>query len=175
MSGARGSPQVRLISSLAMLAVALGGVSYYSVRKTNELLDIGVNAHIQCAVAGTEAERAEGLGTEFGPMLQPLTEAAGTDYTLVSAHPCTALGRAYVQVILRHGQTPISVILTKRGEQEVFPRMLSALHEGSRDGYSVAGFESGAYLAYVVSALPGPQNKELAGRLEPVIDRFTKL
>jgi hypothetical protein len=53
--------------------------------------------------------------------------------------------------------------------------MLSALHEGNREGYSVAGFESGAYLAYVVSALPGPQNKELAGRLEPVIDRFTKL
>jgi hypothetical protein len=175
MSGARGSPQVRLISSLAMLAVALGGVSYYSVRKTNELLDIGVNAHIQCAIAGTEAERAHGLGTEFGPMLQPLTTAAGTGYTLVAAHPCTALGRAYVQVILQRGQTPISVVLTKRGEQEVFPRMLSALHEGKRDGYSVAGFESRAYLAYVVSALPGPQNKELAGRLEPVIDRFTKL
>lgn len=158
-----------------MLVVAIGGVSYYSVRTTNELLDIGLNAHVQCAVAGTDAERAQGLGTEFGPMLRPLTEAAGKDYTLVSAHPCTALGRAYVQVILLRGQMPMSVILTRRGEQEVFPRMLSALHEGSRDGYSVAGFESGAYLAYIVSALPGQQNKELAGRLEPVIDRFTKL
>ena len=175
MNGARGSPQVRLISSFAMLAVVIGGVSYYAVRKTNELLDIGVNAHIQCAVAGTFAEPAQGLGTQFGPMPQPLTEAAGSDYTMVSARPCTASGRAYVHVSLRRGQTPVSVILTKRGEQEVFPRMLSALHEGNRDGYSVAGFESGDYLAYIVSALPGPRNKELAGRLEPVIDRFTKI
>jgi hypothetical protein len=180
MNGARGSPQVRLISSLAMLAVVIGGVLYYATRKTNELLDIGVNDHVQCAIAGTyprqtqRAEMAAGLGTQFAPMLQPLLDAAGADYTVVSAHHCTAAGRAYVHVILRRGPTLVSVILTQHGDQEVFPRGPAALHTGSRDGYSAAGFESGGYLAYIVSALPGPQNKALAGRLRPVIDRFAK-
>jgi hypothetical protein len=180
MNNARGSPQVRLISSLAMLAVAIGGVSYYAVRKTNELLDIGVTAHIQCAIAGTyprqtrRAEMAEALGTQFAPMLQPLLDAAGADYTVVSAHHCAAAGRAYVHVILQRDQTLVSVVLTPRRDQESFPRTLSALHEGDRDGYAAAGFTSGDYLGYIVSALPGPRNKELAGRLAPVIDRFAK-
>lgn len=172
-----------------MLAVAAGGVSYYSVRKTHELFDLGVNDHIRCAIAGTyphqtqRAEMAEGPGVPFAPMLQPLLDAAGADYSLVSAHRCTVAGRAYVHVILQRGQTLASVILTPRGEQEIFPRALDGrvvlasgipLHEGSRDGYSVAAFESGAYLGHIVSALPDQQNSELAGRLAPVIDRFTK-
>jgi hypothetical protein len=180
MNGARGSPQVRLISSLAMLAVVIGGVSYYAIRRTNELLDIGVNDHVQCAIAGTyprqtqKAEMAAGLGAQFAPMLQPLLDAAGADYTVVSAHHCTAAGRAYFHVVLRRGRTLVSVILTQRGDQEVFPRGLGALHTGNRDGYTVAGFEPDGYLAYIVSALPGQQNKELAGRLAGVIDRFAK-
>ena len=44
----RGSPNTRLISSLAMLVLAIGGVWFYSIRRSNELLDIGVNAHVQC-------------------------------------------------------------------------------------------------------------------------------
>jgi hypothetical protein len=178
-----------LISSLAMLAVVIGGVSYYAVRKTNELFDIGVNDHLHCAIAGTyphqtqRTEMAEGLGGQFAPMLQPLLDADGLSEVL-SAHQCTAAGRAYIHIILRRDQTPVSVILTRRGDQEVFPRALGGrvvraagirLHEGTRDGYSVAAFESGAYLAYVVSALPGRQNDELAIRLAPVIDRYTKI
>jgi hypothetical protein len=187
---ARGSPRVRLVSSLAMLALVTGGVSFYAVRNTNELLEIGVTDHVQCAIAGTyprqtqRAEMLEGLGDQFAPMLQPLLDAAGVDPEVVSAHRCSVAGRTYIHVILRRGQTPVSVILTRRGDQEVFPRVLSAqagrasgiqLHEGTRDGYSVDAFESGAYLAYIISALPRQQNSELAGRLAPVIDRFTKM
>jgi len=176
MNNPRGSPQVRLISSLAMLILVIGGVWFYSVRKTNELLDIGVNDHVRCAIAGTYAERTQGLGTPFGPMLQPLLAAAGAEYTLVSAHNCTPAGRAYIHIVFRRGKTLVSVILTQRGDQEVFPRAPDArVHEGRRGGYSVAAFESGAYLAYIVSALPAQQTKQLASRLAPVIDRYTKI
>lgn len=178
----RGSPNTRLISSLAMLVLAIGGVWFYSIRRSNELLDIGVNAHVQCAIAGTyprqtqRTEMAEGLGVTFAPMLQPLLDAAGAQYAVVSAHACTAAGRGYIHLILRRGETLVSVALTKRGDQEVFPRTPGIrLHQGSREGYSAAGFESGAYLAYIVSALPAQQNRELAGRLAPVIDRYTKI
>src|ERR1700683_1610872 len=90
----RGSPQVRLISSLAMLALAIGGVWFYSIRKTNELFDIGVHGHLRCAIAGTyphqtqRAEMLKELGVQFAPMLQPLLDADGPD-EVVSAHHCT--------------------------------------------------------------------------------------
>ena len=125
----------------------------------------------------------EGLGSQFAPMLQSLLDVDGLD-EVVSAHHCTAGGREYINVILRRGGTLVSVVLTQHGDQEVFPRALAGrvvraagipLHEGTRDGYSVAAFESGAYLAYIVSALPGPQNSALASRLAPVIERYTKI
>jgi hypothetical protein len=177
----RGSPRVRLVSSLAMLALVIGGVSFYSVRKTNDLLEIGVNDHVQCVIAGTyprqtqRAEMLQALGTQFAPMLQPLLDALGPDCNIVSAHQCMAAGRAYTHMIFQRGPATVSVILTRRSDQEVFPRMLSALHEGSQDGYSVAGFESGGYLAFIISELPRQQNSELARRLTPIIDRFTKI
>jgi hypothetical protein len=169
----RGSPRIRLLSSFAMLALVIGGVSFYTVRKTGELFDIGVNDHARCAVAGTFPQQRQGLGTQFAPMLQPVLDAAGPDYANVSAHRCNVDDRAYTHIILRRGQTLVSIILTRRGDQEVFPRALAGpLHEGKRDGYSVAAFQSGAYLVYVVSALPGQQNAELAARVVPVIERY---
>jgi hypothetical protein len=178
----RGSPRIRLFSSIAMLVLIVGGVLFYSIRKTNELFAIGVNDHARCATAGAVPQQ-EGLGTQFAPMLQPVLDAAGTDYAAVSAHRCNIDGRAYFHIILRRGQTLVSLILTLRGEQELFPRALAGrvvhaagipLHEGKRDGYSVSAFESGAYLGYIVSALPDPQNGELAARAAPVIDRYMK-
>ena len=178
----RGSPRIRLISSLAMLILAVGGVSFYSVRKTGDLFGIGVNDHVRCAVANADT-RQEGLGVQFSPMLQTVLDAAGADYAVRSAHRCSVEGRAYFHVILQRNQIPVSLIFTRRTEQEVFPRALAGrvvhvagitLHEGTRDGYSVAAFESGSYLGYIVSALPGEQNSELAALVAPVMDRYTK-
>jgi hypothetical protein len=170
----RGSPRIRLLSSFAMLVLVVGGVWFYSVGKTSELLDIGVKDHVRCAISGRSPNQTQGLGTQFAPMLQPVLDAAGADYAAVSAHRCNVDDRAYFHIILRRGQTPVSIILTRRRDQEVFPRTLSALHEGSRDGYSVDAFASDGWLGYVVSALPGPQNGQLAARVAPVIDRYTK-
>src|SRR5271166_5843666 len=110
----RGSPRVRLVSSFAMLVLVAGGVSFYSVRKTGELFNIGVNTHERCAIAGA-VPRLEGLGSQFAPMLQPVWDAAGADYGAVSDHRCNIDGRAYIHLILRRGQTPVSLILTRRG------------------------------------------------------------
>ena len=137
--------------------------------------DIGVDDHVHCALGrAPKAERAEGLGTRFAPMLQPVVVAAGADYTVVSAHRCSVSGRTYFHIILQRGQTPVSVILTPRDDPRRFSREPSrpGCIRGSRGGFSVAAFQTGAYLAYIVSALPGQQNGELAGRLVPVIDRY---
>ena len=153
--------KTRLLSSLAMLALAVGGVWFYSVRQTNELFDIGVRAHLQCTVAGnykpaaTNGQLARDLGGE--------------------EHECSAGGKDFELVVLQRNGTPVSVALTRRGEQEFYPRSLSALHVGVRQEYAIAGFVSGSWLAYVVSALPEGENKDLAERLKPAIERHAEL
>lgn len=167
-----------------MLAVVAGGVSYYSIRKTGELLDIGVHAHVRCTIAGMDRGTSRGLGAAFAAMPQAISEVAGREYKVVSAQSCDVDGRAFMNVGLNRGQTAVSLLLTLRRDQEIFPRALAGrvvqaagigLHEERRDGYSVVAFESGAYLGYVVSAQPDPENSELAVRVAPVMDRFAKL
>jgi hypothetical protein len=187
----RGTAWGRLVSSLGMLAVVIAGMAFVSIRKSGELLALGVNDHVHCAIAGNyprqtmRVEMTDGLGEQFGPMLQPVIDAAGgvgSAISVVSAHRCSVSGRAYVHIILRRGQTMLSVILTRRGEGEEFPGELVArafhgsgvpLHEGNRDGYSVSGFESGGWLGYVVSDMPASRNRDLANRIAPVVGHYT--
>jgi hypothetical protein len=178
----------RLVPSLVMLVIVIAGVLFVSHRKTNDLLALGINDHVHCAIAGnyprqtTRVEMTEGLGPQFAPMLQPVVEASDMD-SIVSAHRCTIMGRSYVHVILRRGQMLLSVILTRRGNGDVFPgealaRMVHhsevPLHDASMAGYSVAGFESGAWLGYVVSAMPDSRNRELAERIAPVVENYAR-
>jgi hypothetical protein len=179
---------VRLISSFVMLAVVAGGVTFYSIRKSNELFDVGLSGHVHCSVAGTWPHQAQkagmeaALGSQFGPMLDPVLNATGEKMAL-AAYQCTVEGRSYFDIVLQRSQALVSVLLTQRKDQEVFPRALAGavtqisgigLHESERQGYSVAAFESGAWLGYVVSALTPPQNHVLAARLIQVVDRYTK-
>ncbi len=176
----------RLLSSIAMLVMVLGGMQFYAMQKTHTLQRVGLDDHLHCAIAGEyphQTEKAvmvQDLGP-YAPMLQPILDLSPGD-PVVSAHRCTVSGRTYVHVILRRGTTLVSVILTRRRDKEAFPGTLATLvshgnsahlHEGEMGAYSVAGFEAGAYLGYVVSALPDQQNSELAGRVAPVIRRYT--
>lgn len=183
----RGSARGRLISSLVMLAVVAGAVAFYSIRKSNQLFDLGVDAHVHCTTAGVyprqtqRVEMEQALGAPFAPMLQPLLDAAGSG-GVVSAFQCPLGGRNYLQVIFKNGEALVSVMLTRRNDQEIFPRALAGrtveasgirLHESRRQKYSVAAFESGGWLGFVVSALSEDQNGDLAARVAPVVARYT--
>jgi len=174
-----------------MLVVVLGLLQYHAQEGIRDLLRVGVQDHIHCAIAGAyphqkqRIEMTAGLGSDFAPMLQPIIDQASvgqaTPDEVESAHRCTVNGRAYVHIILRREGLLISVILTRRSESEVFPRALAArvihasgipIHEDNLDGYSVAGFESGGWLGYVVSGLPRGENDALSARLAPVMRRY---
>jgi hypothetical protein len=170
-----------------MLVVVFTAMQIYAVRKTNDLLRLGADDYTQCTLAGKyphQADRKEmtlGLGL-FGPMLQPILDQAAGD-EVVAAHQCTVNGRIYFQIVLQRGRTLISVALTKRKDADEFPRALMAdtvkasgttVHEGEVDGYSVAGFETGVYMAWVVAALPKDETTALAAKLVPVIRRYTQ-
>jgi hypothetical protein len=176
-----------LISSLGMLVVVLIAMQVYSIRKTGDLLRIGAEDYTRCALAGAyphQTDRKEmtlGLGL-FGPVLQPVLDQATGD-EVVAAHQCMVNDRTYFEIILQRGRTLIAVALTRRTATDAFPRSLMAdtvkasgttVHEGRVDGYSVAGFESGNYLAYVVAALPKDETTALAARLVPVIRKYTQ-
>ncbi len=159
-----------------MLAVAVGGMWFYAVRTTNQLFDIGVKAHVQCTVAGN----AKPLQ---GSQLARVVAEAAKGASVVADRQCTAAGRDFSLVVLRQNGTLVSVALTRRGEQEIFPRALAgrvvdvaglSLHEETYQGYAAAAFETGPWLAYVISALPDGQNDDLARRLAPAIQRYTR-
>ncbi|HWF10661.1 MAG TPA: hypothetical protein VG297_19470 [Bryobacteraceae bacterium] len=174
----RGTPRSRLISSVVMLVIVAAGVVVYSIRKSNQLFDLGLEAHTRCALAGTYPA----LSPRFAPMPQALLGAAGTREA-VSAHQCTIEDREYVHVILRIDAMLVSVLLTQKRDQETFPREFAGrteeasgvtLHETRRAEKSVAAFESGNWLGYVISGLPEEKNSQLARKLVPVIDRYAK-
>jgi hypothetical protein len=159
-----------------MLVVVVGAVWSYSSRKTSELLDLGVNAHTHCAIEGIQP------GPRFAPMLQPLVAAAGPDYTAVAAGSCVSRDRTFTQIVFRKDGMQVSVLLTARGNTDVFPRGLFgvinaggvSIREAHRGEYSVAAFESGGYLGYIVSGLDDEKNASLAVLLAPIIDRYTR-
>jgi hypothetical protein len=170
-----------------MLVVVFTAMQIYAMRKTDDLLRIGADDHTHCTLAGKYPHQADkkemtlGLGL-FGPMLQPVLDQAAGD-EVVAAQQCTVNDRTYFQIVLQRGRTLISVALTKRGDADAFPRAVMAktvkasgttVQEGEVDGYSVAGFESGVYMAYVVAALPQDETSALAARLVPVIRRYTQ-
>jgi hypothetical protein len=176
----------RLISSLALLVVMAIGLQYYGVSQANLLLAIGVSDHRHCAIEGAYPKQTEraAMITALGPssvMLQPILDQMPGD-AVVSAHRCTVGGRAYVHVIVRRGQSMISVIMTRRKDDEFYPRTFSTaflrrssipIRDAELEGYSVSGFTAGGYLGYVVSALPPAQNRELAAHIAPVIRKYT--
>lgn len=164
--------RVRLVSSISMLIVAIGGMWFYSVRKTGQLFDVGVNAHVQCAVAANINNQLphSALAQTLAPQLTSLSGAE-----LAGSGACAAAGRDYTDVVLRRDKALISVLLTQRAETEVFPRalagrVLNGIHMGDRGGYAVAAWEAGSYLAFVVSNLPDSGNGELAQRLRPIVN-----
>ena len=167
----------RMISSLALLVFMLGATQYYGVQKTRDLLRVGLDDHLHCAIEGAyprqtgKADAMTAMGP-YSPMLQPVLDQFPGD-SLVSAHRCTVNGRDYVHMILRRDQMLISVILTKRRDGESFPRTIIPVHESGLAGYSISSFGAGGYMGYVVSSLPGQVNDRLAGLVAPVVRRYT--
>ena len=170
-----GSQRARLVSSIAILLLAAGSVLFYSVRRAAQLFDLGIDAHAQCAVAADTNQRLP--HSDLADALGPQLAAVGGGTALVAAGTCSAAGRDYTDVVLRKEKALISVSLTHRSDQEVFPRLFAGqvtngIHVTDRRGYALAAFESGPYLAYVASNLPTDRNEQLASLYLPVINRI---
>jgi hypothetical protein len=152
------------------------------------LLKIGFGNHLHCAVESdyssvplSFAQMAEAMGDEWIDLVPLVTANVPADYRVMIAHHCQFEGRQFIHLTLSNQQTLLSLLLTrKHGEAlEAFDAQRAiaqiagtSLHQMRERNYSVAGFETAAYLGYVVSGLDERQNLQLAFRLVPAVREF---
>jgi hypothetical protein len=154
---------------------------------TREMLNIGLSDHIECALENgfakqhsTSAEMTRTLGANYARLLPLVQEKAGTDYEVVVAHHCIADGREFVHLILRNGETILSVVLTEKngesfsGNDQIATLETSgmAVYQSRLQDFAVAGFETPKHLAFVVSNLRVEDNLRIAAQVAPSVRDF---
>jgi anti-sigma factor RsiW len=148
------------------------------------VLQPGLADHVHCAVfrryprnGPSAAEMLAQLGA-YRDLLGAVSAAVPKTWHVVMAHQCSYQGRHYVHVILHDGGRLVSLVVTRRQEGESFAAMTPALTVGGvgiytaeAGGFRIAGFESGSYLAFVVSDLDPARNLEAASWLLKDVSR----
>jgi anti-sigma factor RsiW len=116
------------------------------------------------------------LGEEYKGLLAIAAPAVPDGYKVVLAHQCTYAGRKFVHLTMRQGTDVISLVIVRKNEGETLTTLspeTSAsgvpVYATSAGTYQVAGFESGHYLAFVISGLPGKANLRVAEALAPMV------
>lgn len=150
-----------------------------------QILKIGFANHQHCAVARdysagprSFAQMAEAMGGDWIDLVALTKEHVPADYRVMIAHHCKLGGRQFIHLILSNQQTLLSLVLTrKNGEafdaQQAIAQIADVgLHQMREQSYSVAGFETSAYLGYVVSGLAAEENMHLVLRLAPAVKEF---
>jgi anti-sigma factor (TIGR02949 family) len=148
------------------------------------VLALGVSDHLQCAIKGHNypeiANPPEVLRQKLGPQYAGALEVVQQSlpgFEVLEAHICSVQGspRKYVHFITRGHGTILSVIVTRR-EREQLPQRVPFqsrvagtvnLYEAHLEGMNVAGFESKAYLGFVVSDLDRDTIVQIASELAP--------
>jgi anti-sigma factor (TIGR02949 family) len=150
------------------------------------VLKVGLGDHIHCSVfrkylANPPAaqEMAQKLGPAYAGLLPLLRATVPQEYRVIMAHQCGYAGRKYIHLTMQKGTELVSVVIARKEPGE----SLSGLPERKRpagipvyqsaaDQYEIAGFEAGGYLAFVVSAMRGRANLEIATNLAPALHEF---
>ncbi len=147
------------------------------VDPVRDILRIGMDDHVHCAVAFHKGELHEsgveemekGLGKEFAGLI-PVVREHITEGRLLTAHRCAVGGREFVHMIVRGDATLISVAVTRKqgGERltghdgAAAVSAAAPVYRAAMDGFQVAGFESGPYLVFVASDLSEQANLQVA-------------
>ena len=147
---------------------------------------VGLRDHVHCAVFRRypkDPQPAEKMVQELGPEYQgllPLLQAAAPEgYRCVMAHQCSYAGRRYVHLTLKKGEKVLSLVIARKDAGETMAgmpvvRQVSGIpvYEAKAERYQVAGFETGSYMAYVISEMSRAKNLEVAAVLAPGVSRL---
>jgi hypothetical protein len=158
--------------------------------RMQELLRVGLNDHIHCAVllqrwkqfvSFDEMKASTGprsLGPEFIDLIPAVEAKLGPEYKLIQGHRCVTNDRRYVHLILtgKNGAI-VSLVITEKNKESFSESDAVAVIKSSdipiyrdRQGIlEIAGFESDKYFAYVVSNLDRTANLNVASVMAPVV------
>ena len=158
--------------------------------RVQEILRIGLVDHVHCAILSERWKRfvsfdemkadtgRSALGPDFIDLVPAVQAELGADYKIVEGHRCTANHRQYIHLILTGNKdTILSLVITeKRNEsftQAGAPAVMNAsgipIYRDRQGILEIAGFESGKYLAYVVSNLDRDSNLNVASAMAPIV------
>jgi anti-sigma factor (TIGR02949 family) len=180
---AAGGVAVRLLNRAAPVRPQAVATTDANVR----LLEIGLGDHVHCAIdkgfanlALTEEQMAEKLGADFIGLVAAVREQAPESYRVAVGHRCKFNGREFVHLILKNQRATVSLILTRKAGESftrddvatVLESVGAPVYGAHRQGFEVAGFEAGDYLAFVVSDLGGDDNLQIASTLAPAVRDF---
>lgn len=156
--------------------------------QTSELLDIGLGDHIHCALESgfadqhlTLEEMAHNLGADYSDLVPLMKEKAGAAYEVVVAHHCIYGERQFVHLILRNGETVLSLVITRKNGDSFSNKGSSIaasyasgvpLYQGRLRDFEVAGFETDSHLAFIVSNLKAADNLQVASTIAPSVRAF---
>ncbi|MBA2340563.1 MAG: zf-HC2 domain-containing protein [Pyrinomonadaceae bacterium] len=155
--------------------------------QASELFDIGLGDHIHCALKSgfanehsTFEEMAHQLGADYSNLVPIVKERAGAEYEVVAAHHCAYGEREFVHLILRDGETILSLVITRKDGESFAGRGNTAaslpsgvpLYQGRLRDFEVAGFETDSHLAFIVSNLGAGDNLQVASNLAPSVRDF---
>lgn len=156
--------------------------------QTSGLLDIGLGDHIHCALESgfadqhsTLEEMAHNLGADYSDLVPLMKEKAGAAYEVVVAHHCLYGERQFVHLILRNGETVLSLVITRKNGDSFSNKGSNSaasyasgvpLYQGRLRDFEVAGFETDSHLAFIVSNLKAADNLQVASNIAPSVRAF---
>jgi hypothetical protein len=150
------------------------------------VLRVGLRDHVHCAVLSgipKQPPSLEEVTVGMGPTykgLVPLVKASiPADYRIVIGHQCDYGGRRFVHLTMKNGTNLISLVITRKQQGESMATLAPVLrtsgvrvYQAAAQSYEIAGFETGQYLAFVVSDLNANNNLQVASNLAPSVHSF---
>jgi anti-sigma factor (TIGR02949 family) len=152
------------------------------------ILQVGLRDHIHCAVfrkypknPPTFAQMAESMGPQYAGLVPLVKEKVSDGYRIILAHRCSFQGRNYIHMVLKGTSALVSLVITKKNSGESLANVQLApvlqavgvpLYRGGAEPFQVAGFETPAYLAFLISDLAEENNIQLAATLAPGVHAF---
>jgi hypothetical protein len=158
--------------------------------RAQELLRVGLIDHVHCAILAQRWKQfvsfdemkasadTQALGREFIDLVPAVEAKLGSEYKLVQGHRCVTNNRRYVHLILTGKKGAIVSLVIAEKNNESFSQSDAVavvrasgipIYEDRQGILEIAGFESGKYLAYVVSNLDRAANLNVASLMAPVV------
>ena len=188
-----------MMAAAAVLILAIAGVAalrwdrvirFGGDARVQQLLRIGLVDHLHCAILAEKWKtfvsldeiktntHDSALGSEFVDLVPAVQAKLGPDYKVVDGHRCTANNRQYIHIILTgNEQRILSLVITEKKNESftqadavaVMKASGISIYQDRQGKYEIAGFESGKYMAFVVSDLGRDSNLNVASALAPII------